>query len=326
MKPILLFFLAGAALAAEPLPTQVVSLHPVAVVIACEGNIEARSQTEVAAQVAGRILEVRVDAGQVVKKGQILMRIDGREATAAVAAAEAQYQNAKASFERNRRLVEQKFISPAALDKTRADYDAALANRTAAAASQSHTLILAPFSGIIARRHAELGDMAQPGRALYTLYAPSALRATVNVPQSRLRELRLVSRAQVLIPELGRQIESSSLSLLPTVDANTHVAQLRIDLPAKGESLAGLTPGMAVRANFTTATANKLSIPLSAVVRRGELAAVYVQSSDGAISLRQLRLGELAGEGEVEVLAGLADGEKLVTDPVRAGMSLKAGK
>jgi len=318
--------LAGAALAAEPLPVVIVQPHPVAITFAAEGVIEAQQQADVAAQVSGRVLEVRADAGQTVKKGQVLMRIDAREAAEAVAAAEAQYLNAKASYERNRRLVEQKFLSPAALDKTKADYDAAAANRAATAATQSHALILAPISGIIARRHADMGDMAQPGKPLFTLYAPGLLRATASVPQYRLREMRLVSQAQVIFPELGKRLDSASLTLLPTVDPATHVAQVRVDLPARGDALVGVTPGMFVRVQFATGSAAKLTVPASSVVHRGELAAVYVQASDSSISLRQLRLGEAVGEGEVEVLAGLAAGEKVVADPVKAAISLKAAK
>jgi hypothetical protein len=62
------------------------------------------------------------------------------------------------------------------------------------------------------------------------------------------------------------------------------------------------------------------------VLRRGEVAAVYVMTADDRLSLRQLRLGEAVGQGEIEVLAGLASGDKVVTDPVKAGMQLKSGK
>lgn len=318
--------LAGAALAAEPLPLLTVEPRSVAAGFLAEAVIEARDQAEVAAQVAGRVLEARADAGEAVHKGQVLMRLDAREATEAAAAAAAQYGNAKASYERNRRLVEQGFLSAAALDKAKAEYDAAAANRSAAAAAQSHTLILAPISGIVARRHAEVGDMAQPGRPLFTVFAPNALRAVASVPQARLRELRPPVRAQVLFPELGRRLDAAGVTLLPTVDNSTHTAQVRVALPAAGGVLAGVTPGMAARVRFLTGSVSKLTVPAGAVVHRGELAAVYVQAADGGLSLRQLRLGEIQGEAEVEVLAGLVAGERLVTDPVRAAIQLKAGK
>jgi hypothetical protein len=80
---------------------------------------------------------------------------------------------------------------------------------------------------------------------------------------------------------------------------------------------------MFARVHFVVGQAEKLTVPTSAVVRRGEVAAVYVSSGEGRLSLRQLRLGDAVGEGEIEVLAGLAAGDKVVTDPVKAAIALK---
>lgn len=326
--PLLLWLIClfAPAVAAQALPTVVVQPHPVALTFPADGLIEAVQQSTVAAQVAGRVLEVKADAGQAVKKGDVLMRLDARESAEAAAAAQAQFINAKASYERTQRLVREKFLSPAALDKARAEFDAAVANRGAAGAAQSHAVIVAPISGIVARRHSELGDMAQPGKLLFTLYAPGALRATASVPQYRLREMRAVREAKVEFPELGRWIDAASVNVLPTVDVATHVSEVRVALPDKAEALAGITPGMYARVHFVSGQAVKLTVPAGAVVRRGEVAAVYVQGKDGKLSLRQLRLGEALGGGEIEVLAGLNAGEQVVSDPVKAAVALKGGK
>ena len=73
-------------------------------------------------------------------------------------------------------------------------------------------------------------------------------------------------------------------------------------------------------------SAVRMTVPGPAVVRRGEVAAVYVKNDQGALVLRQLRLGERLGEGDIEVLAGLSEGEHVVLDAVRAGIELKARK
>jgi hypothetical protein len=80
---------------------------------------------------------------------------------------------------------------------------------------------------------------------------------------------------------------------------------------------------MFARVHFVVGQAEKLTVPAVAVLRRGEVAVVYVQSADNRLSLRQLRLGEPVGQGEIEVLAGLAAGEQVVTDPINAGITLK---
>jgi multidrug efflux pump subunit AcrA (membrane-fusion protein) len=77
---------------------------------------------------------------------------------------------------------------------------------------------------------------------------------------------------------------------------------------------------MYVRVNFVVGKANKLLIPASAVLRRSEVVAVYVVDDKGEARLRQVRLGEPAGQDEIEVLAGLNPGEKVALDPVKAGM------
>ncbi|MGB4065817.1 MAG: efflux RND transporter periplasmic adaptor subunit [Azonexus sp.] len=308
------------AFAGEPLPVITVKPHAVDLAFPAESLVEAVQQATVGAQTAGRVLEVRADAGQSVKKGDVLMRIDGREAAEAARAAEAQYANAKVSYDRTKSLVTQKFMSSAALDKARADLDAAAANRAAAGAGQSYATIVAPMTGIIARRHAEMGDMATPGKPLFTIYQPGTLRVTASIPQYRLKAMRDVKTARVEFPELGRWVDAVKVQVLPTADAATHVSQVRVTLPDVPEA----TPGMFARVHFITGQSEKLTVPASAVLRRGEVAAVYVQSADNRLSLRQLRLGDAVGQGEIEVLAGLSAGDKVVTDPVKAGIQLKS--
>src|SRR5574343_576983 len=105
LTPLLVFSLFSgftAAHAAEPLPTLVVQPHRVDIAFPAESLVEAVQQTTVATQIAGRVLEVRADAGQRVAKGDVLMRIDGREAAEAARAAEAQFANAKLNYERQK--------------------------------------------------------------------------------------------------------------------------------------------------------------------------------------------------------------------------------
>ncbi len=310
------------ALAAEPLPVVTVRRHAVDLSFPADAVVEAVQQATVGAQLAGRILEVRADAGQVVNKGDVLMRLDAREAGEALRAADAVHANAKAHFERQQQLKAQKFVSQAAVDKAKADLDAAAANRAAALAGQSHATIVAPMAGVIARRHAEAGDMAMPGTPLFTLYQPGSLRVTASIPQYRLKEMRAVRTARVEFPELGKWVTARSVQVLPTADAATHVSPVRIGLPAMPEAI----PGMFARVHFVIGQAEKLTVPTAAVLRRGEISAVYVQAADGRFSLRQLRLGDTVGHAEVEVLAGLASGDKVATDPLRVGIQLKSGK
>jgi RND family efflux transporter MFP subunit len=175
---------------AAPLATATVELREIELTYPAEAVIEAVRQATIAAQVPGRVVEVRADAGDAVKQGQLLMRIDAREAAEGYAASQATLANAKANYERTKNLHTQKFISKAALDKAESDYKAAQAGSGAAGAAASHASIVSPLTGFVAQRHTEAGEMATPGRPLVTVYDPKGLRVTSSIPQYKLAEVR----------------------------------------------------------------------------------------------------------------------------------------
>lgn len=332
-----LLTVAGPVVAADgaEVPTLVLRAanHPEA--FQSEAVIEAVRQATVAAQVQGRVLEVRADAGSRVRQGDVLMRIDSREAdqavagaTAQVAAAQARLVDARAALERARSLKSRGFVSAAALDQAQAGFDAALAQQRAAEAGQKQAdagrgfaTVTAPMGGVVAQRLTEAGEMAQPGRALFVIYAPGGLRAVADLPQARLESLSKAGlKARIEFPESGRWVDGVSVTPLPAADPRTHTARVRIDLPA---DLPGVMPGMAARVHFLAGEAPRLAVPARAVLRRGEITGVYVVDGKGGFNLRQLRLGSLLADGSVEVLAGLTGGEVLALDPVRAGLAGK---
>jgi len=306
---------------AQSLPTMVVQPHSVDLTLPVEATVEAVAQTTLTSQVSGRVTEMRVDVGQAVNKGDLLLRIDSREANEVVAAASAQYINAKANYERMLSLQKQHFISQAALDKAKADFVAAQAARGQAGVGVGYATVTSPISGVVAQRLIEQGETAAPGRPLLTIYDPSGLRVTASIPQYQLPQMRNVKQAKVEFPELDHWADAKNVSLLPVADAATHVSQVRVGLPG---DLAGVIPGMFARVHFVIGSAQRMTVPAAAVVRRGEVAAVYVQDGENRLSLRQLRLGETLAGGEIDVLAGLIAGEKVVLDPVKAGIQLKS--
>ncbi|MBZ0132708.1 MAG: efflux RND transporter periplasmic adaptor subunit [Rhodocyclaceae bacterium] len=302
---------------AAPLATATVELREIALTYPAEAVVEAVKQATLAAQAPGRVVEVRADAGDAVKQGQLLMRIDAREAAESYAASQATLANAKAHFERTKNLYEQKFISKAALDKAEADYRAARAGSGAAAASASHASIVSPLTGFVAQRHAERGEMATPGSPLITVYDPKGLRVISSIPQYKLAEVRAQLRAKIEFPGSGQWIDATRVEVFPSADPRTHTVLARVYLP---ENLPGVIPGMFARAHFVTGSAKKLLVPAAAVLRRGEVTAVYVIDEKNAAQLRQVRLSEPLAGGFHEALAGLAAGEKVALDPVKAGI------
>jgi RND family efflux transporter MFP subunit len=239
--------------------------------------------------------------------------------------AQATLQNAKVNYERSKQLFEQKFISQSALDKAQADYQIARAQAAeseagAGQASLAHgySAVVAPYSGVVASRLVEVGEMVTPGKPMMVGFDPAEMRVVVSVPQYKLSEIGLHPKVMVEVPSLNRWVKAASTIVQPLADARTHSTQVRVYLP-KDEQ--GVYPGMFVRAHFVVGKANKLVIPNSAVLRRSEVVAVYVVDENGSVKLRQVRLGETTANGSVEVLAGLNPGEKVALDPIKAGIS-----
>jgi RND family efflux transporter MFP subunit len=311
-------------LAAAPVFAQTATVtlqaRDVAITYPAEAVVEAVHSATIAAQVQGRVVEVRADAGQRVTKGEVLMRIDAREFAENAAAAEAQSIQAKANYERMKNLYAQKFVSSAALDKAEADFKSAQAAAGASGANYSHANITAPMSGIVAQRLTELGEMATPGKPLITVYEPKGLRVIASIPQYKFADIKKGLKARLEFPESGQWIDAARVEVLPTADARSHTVTARLYLP---DNVPGVIPGMAARAHFIIGSAKKLTVPPTAVLRRGEVTGVYVIDDQNVPHLRQVRLGEMLGNGEVEILAGLSGGERVSLDPIKAGMQLK---
>lgn len=320
--------------AAEPAATVAVQFREVEQTYSVDGVVEATRQATVSAQISGRVKAVLFDVGDRVSKGQVILRIDESEANQAVAGSNAQVaqsqaalSNAKLNYERSQQLFAQKFISQAALDKAKADYDMAEAQSKASAAgaqqsalAKSYTSVIAPYAGVVSARMVEMGEMVTVGKPLMTGFDPSELRIIANVPQYKLAEIGQRPAAKVEVPELGRWLKVASVMVQPSADARTHSTQVRVNLPANEK---GIYPGMFVRTHFVVGKEKKLLIPVAAVLRRSEVVAVYVIDDKGQPRLRQVRLGEATEKGEIEVLAGLTEGERVATDPVKAGMAVQ---
>lgn len=320
--------------AAIQVPTVAVEPAGVGVAHDLDAVLQPQHQATVTAQVGGTVLALRVKVGDKVRRGQPLVRLDDREmranterSDAALAQAQAELRNAQQVFERNRDLRKNGFISAAALDtaenqlrSAQAAVGQAQAARTQASVAQGFTDLVAPYDAVVLDTSVQAGDLALPGRALLTLYQPGQLRAVAYVPASRVAEVSAAAQVQVVLPD-GRLLTPVAREMLPTADPVSQTVEWRLPLPA---AASGLRPGLMVRVRASGAAASavgpaRLSVPRAALLRRGELTAVYVASGSG-FTLRAVRVGASLADS-VEVVAGLRAGERIALDPVRAGLA-----
>ncbi len=331
----------AAALAADTPPLKVIAVQAAGASqtdSSLDAVVEAVRQTTLSTQVAGAVVALHVKAGDRVKAGQELLRIDARAAQLNVIGASAQVEAAQANLavaskelERQKQLLQKQYISQAAFERAQAQWDAAKAQVKAlqannqAAQTQSGFFVLnAPYAGVVSDVPVTLGDMALPGKPLLTVYDPSALRVTAAVPQALLAAAHAQPKAvRYELPGVAGYStpqQSPQIQVLPAVDPVTHTGQIRLSLPA---GIEGLAPGVFARVWLPgvavgKSAAERLYLPANAIVRRAEMTGVYVVDAQGKPSLRQLRLGQTSGD-RVEVLSGLRQGDKVAAEPQLAG-------
>jgi len=282
--------------------------------------MEAVFQSTVSSQTSGRITEVLVDVDDYVTKGDVIVRFRDKEQRAAMKAAQARAEEARSSFNRIKDLIQRKLVSKAEFDRAEAALKSANAAVEQAQEQLEHTVVRAPYSGIVVKRHVEPGETASPGQPLMTGLSLERLRAIAEVPQSHIDSVRKIGRARVILPTQDNlSVEGAKLTISPYADPVSHTFNVRVDLP---DGQHGVYPGMFAKVAFVTGEEEQLLIPDQAIVHRSEVTGVYV--IDGKkISFRQIRIGRDLGDGQREVLAGLDAGEKVALDPIRAGVMLK---
>lgn len=321
-------------------------------VFVADAVVEAVRDAKISSQVAGRITRLGVVAGDKVSAGSALLSVDTSVVQQQLAASQAQLAQtqaqaavARSEFERAQLLFKKNYLSQSALDQSSAQLKAADAQVKALqaqlASMQAQTAlhsIKAPFNGVVAQVLVSLGDSANPGQPLLSLYDPSALRLSAQIPESIAQRLLTDQAPQLALNQADNQaIQGLSaaaaaalrLQVLPAVDPQSRTVTVRVALPA---GIAALSPGQAgklslplradspAEASKAAASAAQIWIPQAAVVHRGELTAVYVQIKPEEFRLRQVRLGKTQGQ-QVQVLSGLLGQEKIALEPIAAARS-----
>jgi len=300
------------------------------------GTVRAAQSAQLSSQMMGTITSVSVHEGEAVRRGQVLISIDAAQphaayqsATAglqaskqAVAAADADYALAEATMKRYQSLYEKKSVSPQEYDEVKTRTEAAKARRDAAQAgtaqseaavtesstSVGFSKIRAPFDGLITAKLVDRGAMAAPGVPLLAMEDPSHFRLEANVDESQIGVVKTGETVGVVIDSLGGQALSGKVvQIVPAADPGSRTFTVKVELPANPM----MRSGVFGRARFPRGERESMTVPQTALVQRGQLDAVYVVSQDGLARLRYITVGRGTG-GNVEVLSGLNDGDRVV--------------
>jgi RND family efflux transporter MFP subunit len=254
------------------------------------GTVRPKLWAEVSSKVMAGILEIPVKAGDAVGAGQLLAKLDDRELRA-------EFDRAKADFDRYKTLLEKQAV-------TRAEFDAVQSRYRVAEAALSYAQIVAPFDGVVARKLAEVGDMAAPGRPLFVVEAPFEYRLEANVPERF--PVALGAKLHVVIDATGEKCVGEVGEVVPAADPASRSYLVKVNLQCRQP----LKSGMFGRAQFLRGERFGIFVPKSAVRERGQLTYVFVAEA-GHARMRLVRTGKSYLDA-VEILSGLQSGERVI--------------
>jgi RND family efflux transporter MFP subunit len=293
------------------------------------GTIRAVHETSIGSRLLARVEEVNLKAGQEVKAGDVLVRLNDtdlqarlQQAKAAVTHAEATRAQAANDEQRYAKLAESKAISRQEYEKIQTALQAADADLLQARESVKEVdamlawaSIRSPLTGIVIDKKVDVGDMVTPGQILTTLFDPKRMQLVASVRESLTRQLRVGQDIGVQVEGLGKQCSGTVSEIVPEAQSASRTFQVKVTGPCPE----GIYTGMFGRILIPLEEEEVLVMPRQAVRKVGQLELVDVVER-GAANRRAIRTGRTL-EDDVEVLSGLREGEQVVvsapTKPVQ---------
>jgi RND family efflux transporter MFP subunit len=273
-------------------------------------SVQARQRAALSARIPASVLDLPHREGERVEAGAVLVRLDDGALRSALTAAEAAEQAAGADQARIDGLLEKGAATSREADEANARAAGARATRQAARDSLAYAVLRAPFSGVVASRPVNVGDVVSPGRTLIEIVGQGGYEVVATLDSNLASTARVGAPVKVAVDGQTAPLQGTIRALSPAGDPSTHRFEVRADLP----SAAGLRSGLFARLLLPTAASDpRLSVPKSAVFERGGLSGVFVVQ-DGKARLRWIAVGTGQGQ-QAEVRAGLVAGERVVLNP-----------
>ncbi len=294
--------------AAVPVEVRVVARRSISSFHETNGTLEAENNVQIVARVAGPVVELATEEGVIVKKGDLLARIDETEPRAQAEIARLALVEATRAFERAKGAMESEVISEEIYDQALARVDSTKAQLKNSEIVLGYTTIAAPFDGVIVERNVKLADNVTTNQVLFRITDFDPLLCPIQVPEKELSRLKLGQPAQIVVeawPE--ERFQARVLRISPVVDATTGTIKVTLEVGARGK----LRPGMFASVFLEMETHDRvLVIPKSALSFETFGDTVYV-ANEGIAERRDLKLGFEEADF-VEVLEGLSEADRVI--------------
>jgi membrane fusion protein (multidrug efflux system) len=299
-----------------------VRLEKLAVQLEALGNAHANESVDITAKVSNLVTAVRFSEGQQVRRGELLVELDGAQARADLAIAEAALTESRNQYKRSRELYTTKVLSESQLDQIEASLKANEARVAAAQAKLGDTMIRAPFSGRVGLRRVSVGGLVNPGAVITTLDDTSTIKLDFTVPETFLAD---VTPGLAIAARSAAYPDQAFVGKVSSVDSRIDPSTRSVTVRAVVPNPSGLLkPGMFLTVRLSRGAADALLVPEQALVpEQGDVFVFVIK--DGVAQKRLVRTGQRR-VGEVQVVQGLAAGESVVTEgtqKLRDGVRVK---
>ncbi len=286
------------------------------------GEVKSRYESNQGFRINGKIVERKVDVGTLVKKGQLLVRLDiadsqlaASAATADVRAAEANYALAKSEVERQRQLVSKRFISQSALDKYEAELKTAEARvnqakaQAAVSGNQSrYTSLVADRDGVVTQIRAEPGQVVEAGEMIAQIVDTQQIEVQVAVPESRMANVKVGDHVIITLwADHSNNYQGTVREIAPAADSTTRTFNVRVKFDHLDDKVRlGMTAGVRFAENMQ----EEIIVPNSAVTQKNGQTLVWVVDKNGIANPRPVSIGQFTEQG-VAIKQGVQTGEMI---------------
>ena len=274
------------------------------------GTLRANETVVVRPEMAGRIVRIGFTDGARVRRGDLLVELDASLLAAQVEQARAELALARSNFERTDDLARRNFVSGSARDQAAATLKIQEARLQLAESQLARTRILAPFDGVLGLRNVSVGDVVREGADLVTLEDVSSMKVDLRLPERFLGQLRRGQAIELAFDAFPQRGFTATLDALDAqVDANGRSLLARGRLPNPG---GGLRSGMFAKARITLKDKPAaVVVPEEAILPVGADSFVYRIVEGKAMRTRVVT--GIRKDGRVEIISGVAEGERVVT-------------
>lgn len=317
----------------QPVEVASVMSRPFGEELSVAGTVTPFAEAKLSPKVMGRVNSVNADVGQRVRQGDILMTIDQSdyvtalkqaEASLAMAAAntiqaETGYENARLNYQRTQELFKTGAVSQSQLEAARGQLAAAESSYKAnqaqiqqlqallekARSDYSNTEVRAPFSGVVAKRSAEIGEMVSQQVSIFTIIQDEPLLVRVNLPENTVTKVFPGQQVDIYVAATGKTYKGAVKTVAPQADSQTRAFASEIKLDGVGQEV---KPGMVAELRIITRQVDSaLVVPTDALLDEDGGSGIFVVEN-GVANHRKVTTG-LTGQGYTQVVSGLKQGD-----------------